>query len=172
LRDFPARLAAAVRADGGALIAEDAFEALRIEAGVLRQVPDLQQVLPLEAGLAPEAVSLAKGCYPGQEVLMRQHSQGRPRWRLCGLLLDGDVVPTPGASLEQAGKAVGWISSPAWSPTLGRVIALAYLRPELADPGRTLELAAEGQPRRCGVSPLPFIERDPAQMLGQPGSLS
>lgn len=131
---------------GGLRLSPPAAEHLRIAAGRARRDPDLLRVLPQEAGLVPEAVSLSKGCYPGQEVVMRQASRGRPRWR--PLILAGPgPAPLPGSSLQNpAGESEGWISSaaPASTPSgESGFIALGYLRVEA--PGEALRLE-DGRP--------------------------
>ncbi|MGH3046875.1 MAG: YgfZ/GcvT domain-containing protein, partial [Gaiellaceae bacterium] len=56
---------------------DGALEVMRIEAGTPawgREVDE--RVLPAEAGLVERAVSLTKGCYPGQEPIARLHYRG------------------------------------------------------------------------------------------------
>ena len=46
--------------------------------------------IPLEAGIEDRAISLTKGCYVGQEIIIRvlHRGQGRVARRLVGLTLD------------------------------------------------------------------------------------
>ena len=70
-----------------ALNAETA-EALRIEAGVPRFNRDMDQdTIPLEAGIESRAISFSKGCYVGQEVIIRvlHRGHGRVARKLVGL---------------------------------------------------------------------------------------
>ncbi len=128
----------ALAAAGGRRLSPAAAEYLRIAAGRPRRDPDLARVLPAEAGLVPEAVSLGKGCYPGQEVVMRQASRGRPRWRPQVLAGPG-APPAGGAALRTAaGESAGWVSSAA-ADAEGGFLALAYLRAEGAAEGLSLE---------------------------------
>ena len=97
-RPLRERLHAAGAVDADA----DAAEALRIEAGVPKFHRDMdEETIPLEAGIEARAISLTKGCYVGQEVIIRvlHRGHGRVARRLVGLTLDGD-----GAS---AGRAPG-----------------------------------------------------------------
>lgn len=141
---------------GGLRLSPAAAEHLRIAAGRARRDPDLLRVLPQEAGLVPEAVSLSKGCYPGQEVVMRQASRGRPRWR--PLLLAGHgPAPAPGTALQSpAGESEGWISSaaPGAGPADGPgFIALGYLRMDAPDEGLRLEDGRPLAPRPPRLGP-------------------
>ena len=132
-----------------------ALESLRIEAGIPRYGPDFgEDTLPLEAGLW-NALSFNKGCYIGQEIVERARSRGHVNWKLMGLGLEaGAKVPAPGEPLTVDGKAVGEVTSACWSPTLGRTLALAYVRREVAEPGTRLAL---GSGARGDVASLPFI---------------
>ena len=71
----------------------DAAEALRVEAGVPMFHRDMDEdTIPLEAGIEARAISLTKGCYVGQEVIIRvlHRGHGRVARKLVGLTLDGD----------------------------------------------------------------------------------
>lgn len=108
----------------------------RIAAGLPRWGREMTETtIPNETGLTALAVNFTKGCYVGQELVERIDARGGnvPK-RLCLLRLDGDVVPTDGvAELEVGGKVVGSITSAAIDPGTGHVIALGYVRREVAD---------------------------------------
>src|SRR5581483_11456088 len=54
--------------------AVEELERRRIEAGTPRYGAEIDdRVLPAEAGLDERAISFAKGCFPGQEPVARQH---------------------------------------------------------------------------------------------------
>lgn len=148
---------AALRAASGDFAAlpcgSEAMESLRIEAGIPRYGPDLgEDTLPLEADLFA-ALSFNKGCYVGQEIVERARSRGHVNWKLVGLFVDAASVPTAGEALAAQGKAVGEVTSACVSPTLGKTIALAYVRREFAPPGTRLELASGAA---ATVTALPF----------------
>jgi glycine cleavage system T protein len=120
----------------------ESLETLRIEAGIPRYGPDFgEDTLPLEAGLL-NALSFSKGCYIGQEIVERARSRGHVNWKLTGVVIDAQSPPAPGEKLFREGKETGEITSACVSPTLGKVIALAYLRREVAEPGTKLTLAS------------------------------
>jgi tRNA-modifying protein YgfZ len=108
----------------------DALEAMRIEAGTPawgREIDD--RVLPAEAGLVERAVSLTKGCYPGQEPIARLHYRGHANRGLRVLAVDGHEVPARGEELSLGEKVVGRVTSAARSN--GGIVALAYVRAEV-----------------------------------------
>src|SRR5688500_2714976 len=91
------RLMDAGSSHGIAPIGGQARETLRMEAGIAKAGPDLnEEIVPPEANLEDKAFSLSKGCYPGQEVVARMDTYGSVRRRLVGLVVAGPVVPAKG----------------------------------------------------------------------------
>ncbi|MEX2658356.1 MAG: glycine cleavage T C-terminal barrel domain-containing protein [Acidimicrobiales bacterium] len=113
------------------------YEALRIEQGVPRTGVELtEKTIPAEAGIVDRTSSFTKGCYTGQELVARIDSRGGnvPR-RLRGVLVEGDVVPPPGATVVVDDAEVGHVTSAAASPRLGAPVALAYVKRKAEVPG-------------------------------------
>src|SRR4029079_5753919 len=96
-----------------------------------------EETIPLEAGIESRAISLTKGCYVGQEVIIRvlHRGHGRVARKLVGLKKTGDVTFKRGAMVQAAGKDVGEVTSGAWSPALQQPIALAYVQRDFVAPG-------------------------------------
>lgn len=114
---------------GAVPVGQAALETLRIEAGLPRYGRELdEEILPIEAGLGDEVISYTKGCYPGQEVIARIKTYGHVNKVLSGLILEGNGTPRKGDAVFQGEKEVGYITSAARSPHLGKIIAMAYLR--------------------------------------------
>ena len=91
------RVREALRAAGARPVGPAAFESLRIEAGT----PLFPVTTSTTAVLLPEMpfedlVSHTKGCYPGQEVVVRIRDRGHVNRHLRGLVLEGDAVPAGG----------------------------------------------------------------------------
>jgi tRNA-modifying protein YgfZ len=108
----------------------DALEAMRIEAGTPRFGREIDdRVLPAEAGLVERAVSLTKGCYPGQEPIARLHYRGHANRGLRVLAVEGDELPAPDAELALGEKVVGRVTSA--TRVNGGIVALAYVRAEV-----------------------------------------
>lgn len=134
----------------------DALESLRIEAGIPRYGSDLaEDTLPLEAGLL-SALSFNKGCYVGQEIIERARSRGRLNWKLAGVRVEAAEPPTPGERLLEQGSEVGEVTSSCVSPTLAKVLCLAYLRSEASEAGTRLRTASGAA---AEVASLPFYRR-------------
>lgn len=156
-------VAARLTAAGARELSSDTYEALRIEAGLPSSGRELsEQYNPLEAGLV-QLVSFTKGCYIGQEVIARLDSYDKVQRHLVGLLLDGALgEEVPELSVHDAvdATAVGAVTSVAHSPTLGRPIALAYVRTQHAIPGAEVWLSSIGADDerriRATITKLPF----------------
>ena len=134
----------------------EALETLRIEAGIPRYGPDLgEDTLPLEAGLT-NALSFTKGCYVGQEIVERARSRGQVNWRFVGLLVESDTPPAAGEKLMAERKEIGEITSACVAPSLGKTVALAYVRREASELGTKLTLTSGPT---AEVTPLPFYSR-------------
>ena len=142
------RLADALRAAGAIDVDAATVEVTRVEAGRPEFGPDMDEhTIPLEAGIEDRAISQTKGCYVGQEVIVRvlHRGQGRVAKRLVGIIAGPDGPPFGrGARLEADGKPIGSITSAVSSPRLGRSIALAYVHRDFAEPGRILQAASDG----------------------------
>ncbi len=138
-------------------VGRDAFDVLRVEAGVPRVGSDMgEDTLALEVAPAG-TISFSKGCYVGQEVVARGTYRGHMNRRLMGLKVDGDVPPERGDRVRSAHGDVGHVTSGAWSPTLGRVIALGILRIEEVGPTTELSVDRGGWDLRAALHPLPFV---------------
>lgn len=154
------RLMEAGAAHGIKPIGSHAREALRMEAGIPKAGPDLnEEIVPPEANLEGKAFSLSKGCYPGQEVVARMDTYGNVRRKLVGLILKDSVVPPHGAKIFSGDREVGWVSSAIFSPQLKAVIALGFPLRDFSAPDTELTVDIEGKRHAGTVKPLPFYSR-------------
>ena len=151
-------LVAAVAAAGAVPLDAADAEAIRIEAGIPLFHRDMdEQTIPLEAGLESRAISFSKGCYVGQEVVIRvlHRGHGRVARKLTGLVLEGDAAPAAGAPVRAADRDIGHVTSAAMSPALGRPIALAYVHRDFLAPGTAVTVdGVHGEVRE-----LPLVRR-------------
>ena len=149
-------LVAALRDAGAEPLADADAETLRIESGVPAFHSDMdEETIPLEAGIEPRAISLTKGCYVGQEVIIRvlHRGHGRVARKLVGLRLDGSDVPTTGAVIRAANRDIGAVTSATYSPSLRQPIALGYVHRDFVAPATAVTV--DGVP--AVVTALPFV---------------
>jgi len=136
---------------GAKPIGTEAFEILRVEAGIPVFGKELDERFnPIEAGLA-SAISFTKGCYVGQEVIARLNTYQKVQRQLVGLAFDSDLEPRPGSKLLAGEAEEGLLTSVVMSPALGRPLGLGYVRLPHAKPGSRLLAVAEGRSVRGEV---------------------
>ena len=111
--------------------------------------------IPLEAGL-DHALSHTKGCYVGQEIIVRirDRAQGRVARRLVGLSIEAELAPLAPQSVTRDARQAGRLTSAVMSPRLGRPVALATLLRDFTEPG-TRVLLEDGV--AAVVTRLPFV---------------
>jgi folate-binding protein YgfZ len=126
----------------------EALETVRIENAIPRYGVDMNETtLPQEAELQDRAISFAKGCYIGQEVIARIRTYGQVAKALRLLRLSHAAsLPTPGTKLFSAGKEVGSIMSVTRSPKFAANVALGYVRKETNALGTVLQAGAADGP--------------------------
>ena len=132
-----ARLGAELVRLGAAPTGMGVFETLRIEAGRPEFGLDMdERTIPTEAGIDARAIDHGKGCYTGQEVIVRIRDRGHVNRHLRGLLLGDAPTPAPGTPLHSGTRAkpVGHVTSAALSPAFGQTIALGFVRREVVPP--------------------------------------
>jgi folate-binding protein YgfZ len=147
----PATVAAATErlsADGVPVCSAEAFEALRVEAGVPRQGFELdEKTIPQEAFLDRDAVSFSKGCFLGQELVCRIDTRGHVN-KYLRRLTDIEGVPPRGADIVAGEKVVGTVTSSAPGAAMG------YVRREV-EPPAPVELRWDGGAGRAIVEAIP-----------------
>jgi aminomethyltransferase len=134
-----------------------AREALRIEAGTPSWGHDVDPTVLLPELPHARLVSHTKGCYLGQEVVVRIRDRGHVNRHLRGLVVDGQRVPAAGDPLVAGERPVGKITSAAWSYGLQRPVALGFVRREHAASGTVLHIqtAQGGVPATVTELPIP-----------------
>ncbi|HYT77456.1 MAG TPA: glycine cleavage T C-terminal barrel domain-containing protein [Vicinamibacterales bacterium] len=136
---------AALERAGAVRVTSADVETVRIESGRPRFGIDMDgDTIPLEAGIEDRAISRTKGCYVGQEVIVRviDRGHGRVARRLVGLTFDAAApVPAPGARMTADTRDVGRITSAVWSPSFARPIALGYVHRDFVEPGTRVNVS-------------------------------
>jgi folate-binding protein YgfZ len=135
-RAHEAALLGALDSAGAVVVLPEAVEAARMEAGYpVFGIDMTDDTIPLEAGIDVRAISMTKGCYVGQEVIIRvlHRGHGRVVRKLVTLRVDG-ALPLRGARLLAGDREVGSITSAARSPRLG-AMAMGYLHRDFVNAG-------------------------------------
>ncbi|MFI5384940.1 MAG: YgfZ/GcvT domain-containing protein [Fimbriimonadales bacterium] len=140
------------------VVLPEALEIARIEAGIPAAARDWDaKTLPPELGPAFEArhISYKKGCYTGQEVLMRIHSRGHTNRTWVALLSErplaaGNLVGHPRR------KDAGIVTSACYSPDYG-YIAGAMLRNEAVLEGEFVTVETSAGPVEAEIRHMPVL---------------
>jgi len=132
---------------------------LRLEARMALYGHEISDTINVwEAGL-DRYCKMEKGDFIGRAALERSKATGLTR-TLVGLeMIDRGIARDEYCCCNEAGEAVGVITSGSPSPTLGKNIALAYVPPAIAATGTTIYVAIRGNKHKAQVVPTPFYRR-------------
>jgi len=140
---------------GARPVGHDAWETLRVEAGVPRYGQDMDDTTVVTETNLDDSVSYTKGCYVGQEIIARIKYRGHVAKKLRGLLFEEPFkLQAPTAIFSADDKEIGRVTSTTNSPHLGRRIALGYLKYEHSSPGTKVKVT-DGH--TAHVVDLPFV---------------
>lgn len=144
-----------------------ARDSLRLEAGMCLYGHDLDDTItPVEAGLSwiipKERRVTGAGSFHGADVIVPQmtpKSKGGAgvAKRRVGLFVEG-APAREGATIEQDGQQIGTITSGVPSPTLGKNIAMGYIKDGQHKAGTEVDVVVRGRKRKGVVAKMPFIQ--------------
>ncbi len=123
----------------------------RLENGMPRYGEDISERFLVQETQQGHAVHLNKGCYLGQEIVERVRSRGQVHRLLTPVRVLSNTVPSPGTKLVVNGKDAGEITSAMYSPSLGEVVGLAYIRTEAAHTKPEMMVAGSEPPTRAYI---------------------
>jgi aminomethyltransferase len=132
---------------------------LRLEAKMPLYGHEISDTINVwEAGL-DRFCKLEKPEFVGRAALDVAKSKMLKR-TLVGLeMVDRGIARDDYKVLDTSGREVGYITSGSPSPFLKKNIALAYVPPELAAPGTTVQVEIRGQGVKAQIVPTPFYKR-------------
>jgi aminomethyltransferase len=160
-----ARIWDALRETGGPRVVPAGLasrDTLRLEAGMPLYGHELSRdILPVQAGLGRVVALSKEGDFVGRAAIEAGAAADAPV--LVGLAAEGrraaradyEVYDGDGADAAR----VGVVTSGALSPTLGHPVAMAYVAPDAAEPGRELYVDVRGTRVAASVVKLPFYKR-------------
>ncbi len=140
---------------GATPVSERVEEILRIEAGIARYGRDMDETNVVTETNLDDAVSFTKGCYLGQEIIIRIKHRGHVAKKLTGIRVETDKEIKPGSVIRSTDdKEIGRVTSATFSPRLATTVGLGYVRYEHLTPGT--EVVVEGVP--AVVAGLPLVQ--------------
>jgi aminomethyltransferase len=111
-----------------------------------------------EAGL-DRYCKMEKGEFVGRAALEKAKAAGLKRTLVGIEMIDRGIARDEYCCCNEAGEAVGVVTSGSPSPTLGKNIALAYVPPSLSAVGTNLYVEIRGQKCKAVVVATPFYKR-------------
>jgi aminomethyltransferase len=132
---------------------------LRLEAKMALYGHEISDKINVwEAGL-DRYCKMEKGDFIGRAALARAKSAGLTR-TLVGLeMVERGIARDGYCCCNEAGQAIGVVTSGSPSPTLGKNIALAYAPPTMSAIGTPVYVEIRGQKAKAQVVPTPFYKR-------------
>ena len=90
-----------------------------------------------------------------------QTSLAKPLPWTCAYLViepEGNEDGHGGEAVLLDGEVVGSTASVAYGPTVGKILAFAYIHPRAASEGQALEVIIQGKPRKATVATQPLYD--------------
>jgi aminomethyltransferase len=142
-----------------------ARDSLRLEAGMCLYGHDLDDTTtPVEAALSWVIGKdrRTSGGFHGSEVILGQLTpkskggSGVERRRI-GLIVEGAPAREGAEIVDEKGEKIGNVTSGCPSPTLGKNIAMGYIKDGFHKSGTNVEVVVRGRKRKAQVTKMPFV---------------
>ena len=137
-----------------------ARDSLRLEAGLCLYGHELDETIsPVEADLVWSIGKRrrSEGGFIGAARIQRELAEGVARKRV-GLKPQGRAPAREGTTItDQAGRAIGKVTSGGFGPSVGGPIAMGYVEAQSSAPGTPVNLVVRGTPMPAEIVKLPFI---------------
>lgn len=131
-----------------------ARDTLRMEACFHLHGNDLStERNPIEAGLG--WCCKEETGFIGSDAIAAVRAAG-PRQKLVPFKIEGQGIPRQGNPVIAGGEEAGVVTSGTFSPSLEIGIGIAYVRPDLTEPGADLEIDVRGRRRTARVARKPL----------------
>ncbi|CZT48271.1 probable aminomethyltransferase, mitochondrial precursor [Rhynchosporium secalis] len=142
-----------------------ARDSLRLEAGMCLYGHDLDDsTTPVEAALSWVIGKdrRTSGGFHGAEVILAQltpKTKGGPgvERRRIGLIIEGAPAREGAEIVNDKGEKIGNVTSGCPSPTLGKNIAMGYIKDGFHKVGTDVEVVVRGKKRTAKVTKMPFV---------------
>jgi aminomethyltransferase len=111
---------------------------------------------PIEAGLA--WCCKEETGFIGSDVVAAARADGTAE-KLAAFAIEGRGIPRAGNPILAGGEPAGTVTSGTFSPSLGIGIGMGYVRAELAEPGRRIEIDVRGRVREAEIRSKPLYRK-------------
>ena len=144
-----------------------ARDSLRLEAGLCLHGNDIHpNITPVVAGLSWAIPASRRkggsrsGGFLGSEPILLE-LENCPSVTRVGIQPEGRApVRAHSEIVIPTGESIGEVSSGSYGPTVGRPIAMGYVKSTYSDLGTELQAMVRGKPLGVKVCPLPFVQHN------------
>ncbi len=144
-----------------------ARDSLRLEAGLCLHGNDIHpNITPIAAGLSWAIPASRRkggskaGGFPGSEPILLELENG-PTLNRVGIQPEGRAPVRAHSKIVIAtGESIGEVSSGSYGPTVGRPIAMGYVKSTYSRLGTELQAIVRGKPHGVKVCHLPFVQHN------------
>ena len=144
-----------------------ARDSLRLEAGLCLHGNDIHpNITPVVAGLSWAIPASRRkggsrsGGFLGSEPILLE-LENCPSVTRVGIQPEGRApVRAHSEIVIPTGESIGEVSSGSYGPTVGRPIAMGYVKSTYSDLGTELQAMVRGKPLSVKVCPLPFVQHN------------
>ena len=134
-----------------------ARDTLRTECAMMLYGHELDEnISPLDC-VYGFAVSFEKD-FLGRQGLFQQKDRGLTK-KLVGFEMIDRQIARSGYTVHRDGHEIGWVTSGTPSPTLGKNIGMAYVKPEYAVMDSEIEIKVRDSLARARIVKMPFYKR-------------
>jgi aminomethyltransferase len=141
-----------------------ARDSTRLEAGLVLYGHELDEnTTPLEARISYAVKFKVDPHYIGYDALAKQKETGVTKTRI-GLVMIDKGIPREQYTVLINGEKIGTVTSGGMSPVLDCGIAMAYVAPDSAKEGDTVDIDIKGRIRKARVTAWPFYD---SQVYGE-----
>lgn len=133
-----------------------ARDTLRLEKGFALYGNDIDDTTsPLEAGLG--WITKFSKDFTAKDIIQKVKTEGLKR-KLVGLEMIDKGIPRHGYKIQNAaGEEIGEVTSGTQSPSLGKAIAMAYVRKDASDEGSDVFVMVRDKALKAQVVKMPFL---------------
>lgn len=111
---------------------------------------------PIEAGLG--WCCKEETGFVGSDAIAEARANGTAE-KLAAFAIQGRGIPRAGNAILAGGEAAGTVTSGTFSPSLGIGIGMGYVRADLAEPGRRVEIDVRGRVREAEIRSKPLYSK-------------
>jgi folate-binding protein YgfZ len=131
---------------GAVVVSDDTIEILRIEAGIPRYGIDVDSTTVVNETSFDHSISFTKGCYTGQEIIIRIKHRGHVAKKLTGVIFPNEPFEVDDPTIysedgQEAGRVTSWVIS----PNLGYTAVMAYIKHDYLKMMTAVQMEAGGR---------------------------